>query len=328
MRLRLLSADDVRRSLPMADAIQAMKDAFRQFSSGQAEVPLRSRLEVAESGGVALFMPAYLRGTRDLAVKAVSVFPGNPGRGLPTIHALVIVFDPETGVPAGLIEGATLTALRTGAASGAATDLLATVEAGSVAIFGSGAQAGTQLEAVCAVRPVERVWIFSLDPPGAEAMANEARRRMPNVEIRLALDADQAAAGADVICTATTSFTPVFPDGVLRPGAHINAIGAFTPAMQEIDPATVARARVFVDSRQAALAEAGDLIQPIRHGLIKEDWIQAELGEVVAGSRPGRIRPEEITLFKSVGLAVQDAVAAGAILRRAEAEGLGQVIEL
>jgi len=328
MRLRLLSADDVRHSLPMADAVQAMKDAFRQFSNGQAEVPLRSRLEVAESGGVALFMPAYLHGSRDLAVKAVSVFPRNPDRGLPTIHALVIVFDPETGAPAGLIEGATLTALRTGAASGAATDLLANLEARAVAIFGSGAQARTQLEAVCAVRPVERVWIFSLDRRGAEAMAEHAAHHMPGVEIRLAQTPDQAAAGADVICTATTSFKPVFPDRVLLPGVHINAIGAFTPDMQEIDPATVARARIFVDSRQAALAEAGDLIQPIRQGRIKEDWIQAELGEVVAGSRPGRMGPEEITLFKSVGLAVQDAVAAGAILRRAEAEGLGQVIEI
>jgi len=328
MRLRVLSADDVRRSLPMADAVRAMKDAFRQFSAGQADVPLRSRVEVTDAGGVALFMPAYLRGSRDLAVKAVSVFPRNAKRQLPTIHALVIVFDSQTGAPAALLEGATLTALRTGAASGAATDILANRSARVVSIFGSGVQARTQLEAVCAVRAVERVWIYSLDEPGARAMADQALKLMPGVDIRLAKSPAQAAGEADLICTATTSTTPVFPDHAVRPGTHVNAIGAYTPEMQEVDPDTVARSRLFVDSRVAALAEAGDLIQPIRQGRITEDWIQAELGEVISGERPGRTTPEEITLFKSVGLAVQDAVAAGAILRRAEELGLGQVIVL
>src|SRR3990170_8338334 len=163
MKLRVLSANDVRAALPMPDAVRAMKDAYRQFSSGQADVPLRSRLEIPEMGGVSLFMPAFLHETGDLAVKAVSVFPRNVERSLPTIHALVIAFDAQTGAPAALLEGATLTALRTGAASGAATDLLARPEAGVVSVFGSGVPARTQLEAVSAVRPVERVWIYSLD---------------------------------------------------------------------------------------------------------------------------------------------------------------------
>jgi ornithine cyclodeaminase len=328
MQLRVLSAEDVRRALPMADAVQAVKDAFRQFSAGQAEMPLRSRVEVAEAGGIALFMPAYLRGSRELAVKAVSVFPRNPERQLPTIHALVIAFDSETGAPTALLEGAALTALRTGAASGAATDVLANSEARVATIFGSGVHARTQLEAVCAVRPVERVWIYSLDAATAEAMARHARQHMPGVEVRLAETPTQAVAQADVICTATTSSIPVFPDSAVRPGTHINAIGGYTPEMQEVDPDTVARARLFVDSRVAALAEAGDLIQPIRQGRIGEDWIQAELGEVIAGTHPGRVSQDEITLFKSVGLAVQDAVAAGAILRRAETLGLGQIVEI
>jgi ornithine cyclodeaminase len=328
MKLRVLSSEDVRRALPMVDAIQAMKDAFRQFSAGQADVPLRSRVEVTNAGGIALFMPAYLRETGDLAVKAVSVFPRNPERSLPTIHALVIAFDAETGAPIALLEGAALTALRTGAASGAATDLLANPNGRVVCVFGSGAQGRTQLEAVCAVRPVERAWIYSLDRPTAEAMAEQSRRRTPAVEVRIAEDPAQGVAQADVICTATTSARPVFSDGALRPGCHINAIGAYTPEMQEIDSATVARARIFVDSRRAALAEAGDLIQPIRQGLISEDSIAAELGEVIAGTKPGRVSLEEITLFKSVGLAVQYAVAAGAILRRTEAEDIGQIIEI
>src|SRR3990170_7068055 len=170
MKLRVLTADDVRAALPMPEAIRAMKDAYRQFSSGQADVPLRTRLEIPEAGGVSLFMPAFVRESGDLAVKAVSVFPRNPERSLPTIHALMIVFDPQTGKPAGLIEGGTLTALRTGAASGAATDLLARPEATTLAVFGSGAQARTQLEAVCAVRPIHEVLVFSLDLEGARGM--------------------------------------------------------------------------------------------------------------------------------------------------------------
>jgi ornithine cyclodeaminase len=329
MRLRVLRAEDVRAALPMTDAIRAMKDAYRQFSSGQADVPLRSRLEVAKMGGVSLFMPAFLHESGDLAVKAVSVFPRNPERSLPTIHALVIAFDAQTGAPAALIEGASLTALRTGAASGAATDLLARPESTRLAVFGSGAQARTQIEAVCAVRRIAEVIVFSLDPEGARRMVADLDGRTGSqARLRLAASSEEAVRHADVICTATTSATPVFSDEALASGVHINAIGAFTPEMQEVDPATVARARIFVDSRRAALAEAGDLIQPIRQGLIDESAIVAELGELVAGTRPGRRSAEETTLFKSVGLAVQDAVAAGAILRRAEAEGLGRIIEL
>ena len=329
MRLRLLTADEVRAALPMPEAIRVMKEAYRQFSSDQAEVPLRSRIEVPEVDGVVLFMPAFLHESGDLAVKAVSVFPRNAARSLPTIHALVIAFDAQTGAPAAVIEGATLTALRTGAASGAATDLLARMDSSTLAVFGSGAQARTQVEAVCAVRPIHEVRIYSLDPEGARRMAAELDgQTLSGARVLLTASAEEAAAGADVICTATTSSTPVFGDSMLSEGVHINAIGAFTPEMQEIDPATITRARIFVDSRQAALAEAGDLIQPIRQGLITEAAIVAELGEVVAGMRAGRRTPQETTVFKSVGIAVQDAVAAGAILRRAEAEGLGEVIEL
>jgi ornithine cyclodeaminase len=270
-----------------------------------------------------------LHESRDLTVKAVAVFPHNPERGLPTIHALVIVFNAQTGAPAALIEGATLTALRTGAASGAATDLLARSDSTILAVFGSGAQARTQIEAVCAVRPIAEVRVFSLDLGSAQQLTRDLDGRTASgARLRLATSSEVAVAQADVICTATTSSTPVFADEALAEGVHINAIGAYTPEMQEIDPATVARARIFVDSRRAALAEAGDLIQPIRQGLISEADIFAELGEVVAGTRPGRTGAAQITLFKSVGLAVQDAVAAGAILRRAEAEGLGNVIEL
>lgn len=329
MDLRILTAEDVRRALPMATAIAAMRDAFRELSAGEAEVPLRSRLDVSQNAGVTLIMPSYLKRTGEMAVKIVSVFSRNPERQLPTIHALVVALDDQTGAPAALLEGAALTALRTGAASGAATDALARPESRTGAIFGSGAQARTQLEALCTVRRLERVWIYSLDEPSARRLIEECAGQAPiPSEVRIAASPQQAVEEADVICTATTSATPVFPDDALRPGVHINAIGSFTPTMQEIDPNTVRRARLVVDSRQAALAETGDLILPIQDGTITPDDIYAELGEILAGDVPGRTDEEQITLFKSVGLAVQDAVAARAALQGAVALGLGTTVSL
>ena len=253
MDLRVLTADDVRRALPMATAVAAMKEAYRQFSAGQADVPLRSRLEVSAHDGVTLVMPAYLRRTGELAVKIVSVFSNNPARQLPTIHALVVAVDAETGAPAALLEGAALTAIRTGAASGAATDALARADSRTLAVFGSGAQARTQLEAVCTVRAIERVKIYSLDPPGAQRLVDACAGQSPiPADVRVAASAVAALEGADIVCTATTSSTPVFEDSALQAGTHINAIGSYTPSMQEIDPQTLRRALLVVDSRQAA----------------------------------------------------------------------------
>ncbi len=328
MELRVLTAEEVRQALPMAAAIDAVKQAYRQLSAEQAEVPLRSHIQ-AEADTVALFMPAYLRTSKDLAVKIVSVAPSNPARGLPTIHALVVVLDPETGVPLAALEGASLTAIRTGAASGAATDVMAREDAHSVAIFGSGVQARTQLEAVCTVRAIKRVSVYSLDREEAVAFAQEMAGRGPiPTAISLAEDPRQAVSEADIICTATTSSTPVFDGRDVRPGTHINAIGSFTPEMQEVDSETIKRALIVVDSREAALAEAGDLIIPIEQGEITAEAIHAELGEILNGDKPGRSGEDQITYFKSVGVAVQDAAAARRALEGAMAHGLGQRIEL
>jgi ornithine cyclodeaminase len=274
-------------------------------------------------------MPAYLSRSGEFAVKIVSVHPHNSDRGLPTIHALVVALDAATGRPLALLEGGSLTAIRTGAASGAATDLLARPDARTVAVFGSGVQARTQLEAVSTVRSIQRAWVYSLDAPGARAFVQEMAGRGPIPdELTIAETPQAAVQQADIICTATTSSTPVFQGGDLQPGTHINAIGAFTPAMQEVDTETVRRSLVVVDSREAAMAEAGDLIIPIQQGAISADWIRAEIGEIVAGVKPGRTNPEQITLFKSVGVAVQDAAAAARALQRAQEEGLGQVVDV
>ncbi len=306
-----------------------MKEGFSQLSAGRALVPLRSRIDVDDRDGVSLFMPAMLLDTGELALKVVSVVPKNVRRKLPTIHALVLALDPETGRPIALIEGAVLTTIRTGAGSGAATDLLARPDAKRVAIFGAGVQARTQLEAVCAVRGIESASIFSRDPNQSQEFANElAAQPWAPAMIEVSDTASDALVKADVICTATTSSTPVFDGSDLKPGTHINAIGSFLPSMQEIDSTTVERSLVVVDSRDAALAEAGDLIIPIQEGSISKDHIQAELGEIVNGVHPGRTDDSQITLYKSVGVAVQDAAAAGLALRNAKELGIGSVIEL
>jgi ornithine cyclodeaminase/alanine dehydrogenase-like protein (mu-crystallin family) len=260
----------------------------------------------------------------------VSVFPGNPARGLPLIHAVVIVVDAETGRPVALMDGTYLTALRTGAASGAATELLARPGTRVAAIFGAGAQARTQLEAICTVRPIEKVWVYDPVPEAARAYIEEMKGRGQPVpaDVAVADSPAQAVGEADVICTATTSTAPVFDDADLKPGVHINGIGSYTPEMQEIPAQTVARARVVVDSRSASLAEAGDLIIPMTEGLISHASIHGEIGEVAAGVISGRRSDDEVTFFKSVGVAVQDVAVAELILRRAAALGLGVEVDL
>jgi alanine dehydrogenase len=330
MVLRVLSGADVRQAITMAEAIEAVKEAYIQLSAGKAIVPLRTPVPVEGRGGVTLFMPAYLAESDALGAKIVSVFPGNLARGLPTIHAVVVVVDAETGQPRAIMDGTYLTALRTGAASGVATDLLARPDARVVAIVGAGAQARTQLEAVCTVRAVEKVWVVDANPETAAHYVEEMRARGRPIpeDLSVATSAAEALRDADVVCTATTSTRPVFDDGDLKPGAHVNGIGAYTPEMQEIPAETVARARVVVDSRSAALAEAGDLIIPMQRGLITAEGIHGEVGEVAAGLFPGRQSDQEITFFKSVGVAVQDVAVAGAILRRAAEMGLGVEVEL
>ena len=325
----ILPADEVRLALPMDEAIAAMKQAYGALSAGQAEVPLRSRLAVPPHEAVSLFMPVFLQDQSGeaLAVKIVSLFPHNPGRGLPMIQSAVLVMEADTGRPLALLEGSSLTAIRTGAASGAATDLLARPDSRTAAIFGAGVQGRTQIEAVCTVRPIQAAWIYDQNREKAEAFAAEmAGKGAVPADLRVAESPRQAVAEADVICTATTSLTPVFADQDLRLGVHVNAVGSYTPEMQEIPTETVCRAMVVVDSRSACLSEAGDLLQPIRQGSIGEQHIQAELGEVVQGSHPGRTSHSQVTLFKSVGVAVQDAAAARLALRRAAELHLGQTV--
>lgn len=331
MNIRFLSANDVRTALPMAEAIAGMKAAYEGLSTGQVSMPLRSGVDIAEQAGKTLVMPAYLKAEPNpaLGVKIVSVFPENANRGEPVIYALVLALDAATGRPLCIMEGGSLTAIRTGAASGAATDVLARPEAQTVAIFGSGVQARTQLEAICTVRAIQEVRVFGLDKEALAGFVRDMQGYGPIPQtIHIADSPDAAVRGADIICTATTSSAPVFNGRSLQPGTHINGVGSYLPTMREVDTKTVQRALVVVDSVTAVLAEAGDLIQPIAQGQIDKSHIYAEIGEIIAGKKPGRTDDTQITFFKSVGVAVQDAAAAQIVLQNAKKLGLGTEIEM
>ncbi|MBC2710421.1 MAG: ornithine cyclodeaminase [Desulfosarcina sp.] len=319
MQIRILTAADIRSALSMTAAIDAVVRAYGQLSAGKATMPLRSRFHTEK--GVTLLMPAHLHETGDFAVKIVSVYGDNPKLGLPTVAATVLAMDPRTGMPLALMEGDSLTALRTGAAGGVAARYLARTDAKTVALFGAGVQARAQLQAAMAVREIEQVIIVDPFQAVAQRLATEIRT-WPGAPEVLLVDSPQAAvAQADIVLAATTTMTPLFNGNDLKPGTHVTGVGSFTPQMQEVDETTIRRARVVVDQREAAMAEAGDII-------IGKAIIDAEIGEIINGDKPGRQNDEEITFFKSVGLAVQDAVTAAAVLKAAQEKGLGTVIKM
>ena len=319
MQIRVLTAADIEQALSMRAAIDAVAAAYGQLAAGKATMPLRSRFHTPD--GVTLLMPAHLHASDDFAVKIVSVYDGNPKINLPTVSATVLALDPKTGMPLALMEGDSLTALRTGASGGAAARYLARKDASNVALFGAGVQARAQLQAVMAERAIERVVIVEPVEATARSLAEDIAKWPKAPEIILDASPKNAVSMADIVLAATTAMTPLFDGNDLKPGTHVTGVGSFKPDMQEIDAVTVQRARVVVDQREAAMAETGDII-------IGKAVIDAEIGEIVNGSKPGRQNDEEITFFKSVGLAIQDAATAAAVLKAAEEKGLGTVIQM
>lgn len=327
----VLNAAEVRKALPMDKAIDAMREAFAACSRGKAKVPLRTHLPIPSEDGVTLVMLAFVESQQGnaLSVKVVSVFPKNVQRGCEAIQGLVLAFDPQTGKLQGLIQGSSLTAIRTGAASGLATDLLARADSRVLGLFGVGVQARTQLEAIATVRSIKTVWIYAPRREAVESFIREvsAQEEFPR-DIRIAKDAKQAVQHADIVSTATTSSHPVFNDEDLKPGVHINAVGAHLPTMREIPPETIVRATVVVETCEAAWAEAGDIIQPFQAGLINRDHLHAELGDLVLRHKSGRHSLDQITLFKSVGIGAQDAIASRVVLSQAQDFLLGKSLSL
>ena len=319
---RFLSSEDVKKCLSMAQAIELMKDAFIQLSSNVATVPVRQNLPLSQDEGTALFMPVYFP-NRHFGVKVVSIMDNNPSKDLPLVQSMVMILDSKTGQPLALMDGEHLTALRTGAASGLATDLLARKEAEVVAIFGVGFQARFQLEGVCEVRNIKQAYILNRTREKAEGFSKEMSEKL-SLPIEVA-DSNSVLSEVDIICTATSSSESLFNQQDLKPGTHINAIGSFKPEMCEVPAETVRQAKVVVDQRVACLEEAGDIIQALRQGFFN---IHAEIGDICAGYLKGRENEDEITLFKSVGNAVQDLAAATQVLENANDLGLGTELSL
>lgn len=308
MKLPFLDEADLRRVLPMEAAVDALERAFG--ADRLPEAPLRTHVPLPD--GDLLLMPAT--GTAGTGVKLVTLNPANPGRGLPFIHAVYLLFAPGTLQPAAVVEGGALTALRTAAVSGLATRHLARLDAATLVLFGAGVQATSHLESMLAVRPLERVVVVSRTRERSERLADRALALGLQSEVGTPEDV----ALADLVCTCTTSDEPLFDGGRLKPGAHVNAVGSYRPETREIDDRTVSRGRIVVESREAAVAEAGDLLIPIRAGVISEGDLLADLAELVRGA-PVRTGPEDITVFKSVGVAFEDLVVARAAVDRLDA---------
>ena len=321
--IAVLNEDDVRAVLTMRELIDAMASALAAYSTGRTAQPLRTVIEVGAEKAFFGVMPAWLPDAPALGTKLVTVYGGNPARGLPTHLATILLLDPATGALRALLDGRYITELRTAAVSAVSVRLLARAGASTLAIIGSGVQARSHLEALECVRPLRDVRVWSRSQERRERFVREMQPHT-RASLTAAPDAEAAVAGADLIVLATSSRTPVLSSGWVADGAHLCAVGACRPDQREMDGALVARSVLFVDSRAGALAEAGDVVLAIQEGAIGADHIAGELGELAAGRVAGRKRDEQVTLFKSLGMAVEDVAAAHLAWERATARGLGR----
>ncbi|MBI1963339.1 MAG: ornithine cyclodeaminase family protein [Candidatus Rokubacteria bacterium] len=325
----VLSRDDLRAVLAPRALVEALAEAFRLRAAGAARVPPRAAVPVT-GDGLLLLMPAALAETGDrvaLGAKLVTYYAGNRARGRPTLYASYVLMDGATGEPLALLEGTYLTGIRTGATSALAARHLARPDARRAVCVGAGVQAGFQLRCFAATLPLERVAVVGRDPERARRFADAMAREL-GLGVEVAADPRRAVAEADLVTCATTSATPVVHGADLRPGTHVDAVGAFRPDAREVDTDTVRRARVVVDTYEGALEEAGDLLIPLREGAIERGHVAAELGELVTGARAGRTGAGEVTLFKSVGYALEDLAAARLAYDRARGGGIGTEVRL
>jgi ornithine cyclodeaminase len=326
----VLTRAEVASLLDPDELIDAVAAAMVDLSSGEASMPTRVAATVPRSGGLLGAMPAWLPSAGVLDTKLVSVFPGNAGGDVPTHQAVIVVFDPETGAPVAFMDGTEITAQRTAAASALATRALAREDVRVMAVIGTGVQARAHLRYVVRVRRFDRVVVAGRDPAHARAVSGWASAELGR-RVEAAESIEAAVRGADVVCMTTHADSPVIARPWLSQGTHLNSVG-WTAVGREVDAETVRDSLVVVESRSSALSEgpggANDLVWPIRDGIVGSDHVHAEIGEVLAGHRPGRTSPVQITLYKSVGVAVQDAAAAGLVLRHARDRGVGREVEV
>ena len=306
-----LNRDQINDLISMEEAIRAMGTAFAQLSNGEAVVPPRLSLDIPDKNATSLVMPAYATGSPYYTVKIVSVNYSNPDKGLPLIHGVVQVFDAENGKHIANLDGASITAIRTGAASGLATDLLAKENANVCAVFGTGVQAASHIEAVLEVRPIEKIMVFSRSKPSAEIFFSTLAN-----QVECVIGKKESLLEADIVCTTTPSSSPLFETDEIKPGCHLNVVGSHQPSFREVPTGLVARSKIIVDKREACEQEAGDLIIPVQEGSWSFEHLHGELGQVVSGDIIARESENEITLFKSVGNAIQDHAMAHLIMEK------------
>jgi ornithine cyclodeaminase/alanine dehydrogenase-like protein (mu-crystallin family) len=329
MTVRVLGGDDVRATLTMPDCIEAMDAVLRQLAAGELYLPLRSVVRPPQSpGGFMGLMTAHRAGDAPaFGLKAVAIFPENPRRGLDAHQGVVVVFSGEDGRVTGIVDASAVTAIRTAAVSAVATRALAREGASTLAVLGAGVQATAHVEAMACVMPLERVRICSRSADAAARLADGARARH-GVDAVASATIAEAVEGADVVVTATTAREPIVERRWFAPGAHINAVGSSIPTTRELDGATVAAAKLFVDARESARNESGDLLLAVREGAVDEAVPLVELGEALTGAAPGRTADDQLTVFISLGLAVEDLAAAELALRVAAETGVGAEVAL
>ena len=306
-----LNRDQINDLISMEEAIRAMGTAFAQLSNGEAVVPPRLSLDIPDKNATSLVMPAYATGSPYYTVKIVSVNYSNPDKGLPLINGVVQVFDAENGKHVANLDGASITAIRTGATSGLATDLLAKENANVCAVFGTGVQAASHIEAILEVRPIEKIMVFSRSKPSAEKFCSTLAN-----QVECVIGKKESLLEADIVCTTTPSSSPLFETDEINPGCHLNVVGSHQPSFREVPTALVARSKIIVDKREACEQEAGDLIIPVQEGSWSFEHLHGELGQVVSGDIIARESENEITLFKSVGNAIQDHAMAHLIMEK------------
>ncbi len=326
MQVLIVNQEEVPRLLPMAECLEAMERVLATLARGEAILPLRNILWLPQKIGGLGLMPAALLPDHAVGVKVITFFPGNEGTELDTHQGAVLLFESERGKLLAVIDATSITAIRTAAVSGVATRLLARQDAGDLAIIGSGVQARTHLEAMGIARKIRRVRVASKDLERAKAFAARESARY-GIAIEPIASVREAVAGADIICTATSSREPVLLGDWISPGAHINAVGSSVPAARELDTAAVVRSCLYVDRRESALNEAGDFLIPKKEGAIGDHHIVGEIGEVLTGRIHGRTTAKEVTLFKSLGIAVEDVASARHIYEKARASGTGRFLD-
>ncbi len=333
MATLILTQAQIRTLLPMRLCMDLMCEALATLARGQAQNPLRWVMKLSDGKGLlglmpgSLGLPGSLGSPAAFGLKVVAIFPGNHGTTYDSHQGVVVLFDAEHGVPRAILDASEVTAIRTAAVSGVATRLLAREDAGDLAILGTGVQAVSHLEAMIAARKIRRVRVFSRSRSNADAFAALASKTH-GLRVEPADSARAAVEGADIVCTTTSSTEPILIGDWIAPGAHVNAVGACTKNARELDSKAVLRSRLFVDRRESALNEAGDFLIPKSEGLLGDDHIRGEIGEILVGACAGRRSKAEITLFKSLGIAVEDLAVAARLDRLAREKGVGTLVDL